>query len=184
VSYYDKFHLVPFGEYVPLRGILPFDKFVPFADDIVAGPGPQTIYVDRAMPAGPLVCYEIIFSGEVVDKKRRPSWLVNITNDGWYGISSGPHQHFAMAQTRAVEEGLPVARAAYTGISGIMDPYGRIVASLPLGEEGVVDARLPMEIAPTVFALFGNKVPLSLAGLLILMSLFAYAGKRDSKNNA
>ena len=170
LAHYDKFHLVPFGEYVPLRGILPFDKFVPFSSDIIAGNGPQTIYVEKAGYAGPLVCYEVIFSGQVVDKENRPAWLVNITNDGWYGISSGPYQHFAMAQTRAVEEGLPLVRAAYTGISGVINAYGQITALLPLGQEGVLNARLPMAIAPTPFALWGNKIPLLLAICLILMS--------------
>ena len=184
LTYYDKMHLVPFGEYVPLRGILPLDKFVPFSEDIVMGTHEKTIEVEQAKPAGVLICYEIIFSGEVVDKNRRPDWLVNITNDGWYGISSGPHQHFAMAQTRAVEEGLPLARAAYTGISAVIDPYGRVLASLPLGQEGVVDARLPLKISPTLFSLWGNKIPLILAGLLILLSFAVRFGKRNVSKNA
>ena len=183
LTYYDKMHLVPFGEYVPLRGILPLDKFVPFSEDIVAGTHEKTIVIEQAKPAGVLICYEVIFSGEVVDKNKRPDWLVNITNDGWYGISSGPHQHFAMAQTRAVEEGLPLARAAYTGISAVIDPYGRIIASLPLGQEGVVDARLPLKISPTFFSLWGNKIPLILAGLLILLSFTGKFFKRKVANN-
>ena len=138
----------------------------------MAGPGPQTIPILKAPPAGPLVCYEVIFSGQVVDSKKRPSWLINVTNDGWYGISAGPHQHFAMAQTRAVEEGLPLVRAANDGISAVVDPYGQIWGSLGLGETGVVDSPLPRAIDPPPFAQFGNKLPLMLAGLFILISFF------------
>ncbi|MBP5344008.1 MAG: apolipoprotein N-acyltransferase [Alphaproteobacteria bacterium] len=187
LAYYDKMHLVPFGEYVPLRGILPLDKFVPFSEDIVTGTQGKTIDIEQAKPAGVLICYEVIFSGEVVDKNNRPKWLVNITNDGWYGISSGPYQHLAMAQTRAVEEGLPLVRAAYTGVSAVIDPYGRVLTSLPLGQEGVLDARLPMEIAPTPFALWGNKIPLLLSGLFILLSCkvkFKFRKRKTAANNA
>ena len=169
---YDKAHLVPFGEYTPLRGILPLDKFVPFDSDIVAGPGPKTIRIDKAPVAGPLVCYEAIFSGEVVEKKRRPQWMIHVTNDGWYGLSAGPHHHFAMAQTRAVEEGLPLVRSANTGISGVIDPYGRIWGSLGLDETGVVDSPLPRAISPTPFSQYGNRIPLFLAVVCLLLSLY------------
>ena len=170
LAFYDKAHLVPFGEYTPLRGILPLDKFVPFDSDIIAGPGPKTIPVEKAPPAGPLVCYEAIFSGQIVDKKHRPQWLINVTNDGWYGLSAGPHHHFAMAQTRAVEEGLPLVRSANTGISGIIDPYGRVWGRLELDETGVVDSPLPRAITAPPFAQYGNTPPLILAGFLILVS--------------
>ena len=130
-GFYDKSHLVPFGEYVPLRGILPMDKIVPIASDFEAGSGVQTIQVPKAPPAGPLVCYEVIFSGQVVDRKNRPEWLINVTNDGWYGLSAGPYQHLGMAKMRAVEEGLPVVRAANTGVSAVFDGCGRIIDSLP-----------------------------------------------------
>ena len=169
-AFYDKAHLVPFGEYTPLRGILPLDKFVPFDSDIIAGSGPQTIPVEKAPDAGPMVCYEAIFSGEVVDKNKRPEWLINVTNDGWYGLSAGPHHHLAMAQTRAVEEGLPLARSANTGISAIIDGYGHILNSLPLGETGVIDASLPRALPSTLFARFGNKIPLIFAFFLVLIS--------------
>ncbi len=169
---YDKSHLVPFGEYAPLRGILPIEKFVPFSSDIYAGPGARTIPVVKAPNAGGMICYEAIFSGAVVDKKKRPEWLINVTNDGWYGLSAGPHHHFAMAQTRAVEEGLPMARAANNGISAVVDGYGRIQKMLPLGAEGVVDSELPKALPPTPFARFGNAIPLILAGFLIIFSFF------------
>lgn len=171
-AFYDKAHLVPFGEYTPLRGILPLEKFVPFESDIIAGPGPRTIPVNKALPAAPMVCYEAIFSGEVVDKSKRPAWLINVTNDGWYGMSAGPYHHFAMAQTRAVEEGLPLVRSANTGISAVVDGYGQIWSKLDLGEEGVLDANLPRALPPTPFSKYGNKIPLLLAGILILISFF------------
>lgn len=171
-AFYDKSHLVPFGEYTPLRGILPLDKFVPFESDIVAGSGPKTLPILNAPAAAPLVCYEAIFSGEVVDKTKRPAWLINVTNDGWYGFSAGPHHHFAMAQTRAVEEGLPLARAANTGISAVIDPYGRIVKKLDFGEEGVVDADLPQPLAPTPFARYKHWPLWLLSVFFILISFF------------
>ena len=105
-----------------------------------------------------------------MDKKHRPSWLFNATNDGWYGISFGPHQHLAMAQTRAIEEGLPLIRAANTGISAVIDPVGRILKQLPLGGQGVIDSDLPMALAPTIYARYGVKVPLLLAGLFLLLA--------------
>ena len=169
-AFYDKAHLVPFGEYTPLRGILPLDKFVPFDSDIVAGPGPRTISIEKAPSAGPMVCYEAIFPGAVVDEAHRPQWLIHVTNDGWYGLSAGPHHHFAMAQTRAVEEGLPLVRSANTGVSGVVDAYGRIWDKLALGEEGVLDVSLPRAIAPTIFSRYGNGLPLGLALLFIVIS--------------
>lgn len=145
---YDKFHLVPFGEYVPLRHLLPIDKIAPGGGgEFSAGPGPRTLHLPGLPPVGPLICYEVIFPGEVIDPADRPGWLVNVTNDAWYGNSSGPYQHFGMARVRAVEQGLPLARAANTGISGVIDPYGRVIARLGLGETGVVDAPLPRALA-------------------------------------
>jgi apolipoprotein N-acyltransferase len=156
----DKFHLVPLGEYVPLRGLLPFlDKVTPGALDFTAGPGPVTLRLPGLPPVGPLICYEVIFPGEVVDRTDRPSWLLNLTNDGWFGMTSGPYQHFVSARMRAVEEGLPLVRAANTGISGVVDGYGRVTAVLGLGQSGVIDADLPQTPAGlTVFAQFGERM--------------------------
>jgi apolipoprotein N-acyltransferase len=157
---YDKAHLVPFGEYVPLRGILPIDRVVPGREDYSAGPGPRTLDLPGLPPVGPLICYEAIFPGAVTDPRegaRRPEWLLNVTNDAWYGETAGPHQHFAIAAARAVEEGMPLVRAATTGISGVVDSYGRVVARLGLGERGVVDSPLPQALEnATLYARVGD----------------------------
>jgi hypothetical protein len=123
---------------VPFRTLFPFlTKITPGSMDFSAGPGPRTLRLPGLPPVGPLICYEAIFPGAVVDPQDRPDWLLNLTNDGWYGISSGPYQHFASARLRAVEEGVPLVRAANTGISGVVDAYGRVTARLGLGETGV-----------------------------------------------
>ena len=153
---YDKFHLVPFGEYVPLRSILAFAKITHGTTDFSAGPGPRTLRLSSLPPVGPLICYEAIFPGNVTDPKDRPSWLLNVTNDAWFGISSGPYQHFASARMRAVEEGLPLVRAANTGISAVVDGYGRVRAHLGLGVRGIMDAPLPPALPPTIFARWGD----------------------------
>jgi apolipoprotein N-acyltransferase len=154
---YDKFHLVPFGEYVPLRNILPIDKVTPGIGDFSTGPGIRTLKVGSLPAFSPLICYEGIFPGAVASRDDRPRWLLNITNDAWFGITAGPHQHFAAVRFRAVEEGLPLVRAANDGISAVVDPYGRIIARLGLGQEGVLDAELPEPLTTlTPFARSGN----------------------------
>jgi apolipoprotein N-acyltransferase len=128
-----------------------------------------------AMPgapaAVPLICYEIIFSGEAVPRTgERPGWLINLTNDGWFGNSTGPYQHFQQARVRAIEEGLPLVRAANTGISAVVDPLGRIINQLPLAAEGVFDAPLPRPIPPTLFVRIGDTLAaLMLAGAAALV---------------
>ncbi|MBI1209211.1 MAG: apolipoprotein N-acyltransferase [Azospirillum sp.] len=148
VGLYDKAHLVPFGEYIPghdwLLAWLPFASIAGGMAGFAAGPGPATLDLPGLPPVSPLICYEAIFPGAVVDPARRPRWLLNLTNDAWYGHTAGPHQHFAMTRVRAVEEGLPLVRAANTGISGVVDAYGRVTARLGLGATGVVDADLPV----------------------------------------
>ena len=169
VATYDKHHLVPFGEYIPLRWILVplgLEKLTYGAIDFSRGPGAQTLSVDGLPPFSPLICYEVIFPGAVVGKGLRPAWLLNVTNDAWFGTSTGPYQHFASARFRSVEEGLPLVRAANTGISAVIDPYGRIIAELGLGREGVIDSTLPKPLPGlTPFARFGNAIPLLLAAL-------------------
>ena len=174
VGSYDKFHLVPFGEYVPLHRFFPFiSKFTPGIMDFSAGPGPRTLRLPGLPPVGPLICYEAIFPGQVIDDGDRPQWLLNITNDGWYGISTGPYQHFASARLRAVEEGLPVVRAANTGISGVVDPYGRVLAQTRLGETTVLDVDLPQPLQDlTPYARWGDAAT---AVLLAIVSLLALA---------
>ncbi len=148
---YDKIHLVPFGEYLPFQDFLEslgVMQLTGVRGGFSVGPGPRRLTVPGAPPARPLICYEIIFPDEVTEKAARPGWLLNVTNDAWFGSSAGPYQHFHQAQVRAIEQGLPVARAANTGISAVIDPYGRILAEIGLGEKGVIDADLP-KVGPT-----------------------------------
>lgn len=140
---FDKFHLVPLGEYVPLSDYLPLPAIAASGIDYSPGPGPRTLRVGTVPPFSPLICYEVIFPGAVTDRADPPEWLLNMTNDAWYGSSAGPYQHLAMARIRAIEEGIPMVRAANTGISAVIDPFGRVTQSLPLHGTGVIDARLP-----------------------------------------
>ena len=171
-GYYDKSHLVPFGEYVPFREFLKIDKLVPIPSDFIKGKGVETIYVPKAPPVSPLVCYEVIFPTEVVNKSKRPEWILNITNDAWYGLSAGPYQHLSIAQMRAVEEGLPLVRSTNNGVSAVINPYGEIISSLDLGLKGVLDSPLPRAEKVTPYASFGNKIPLFLVGLVLLLAIF------------
>jgi apolipoprotein N-acyltransferase len=158
VAVYDKFHLVPFGEYLPLGDALSqlgLKKLVGVAGDFSTGDGVRTIDVPGAPQASPLICYEILFPGEVVADERA-RWIVNVTDDSWFGPWAGPRQHLLVAQTRAIEEGLPVIRAANTGISAIIDAYGRVRARLQLGRAGILDSGLPAAIEPTPFARAGE----------------------------
>ena len=126
----------------------------------------------------PLICYEIVFPGEVVPAGERPGWLLNLTNDGWFGISTGPYQHLQQARVRAIEEGLPLVRAANTGISAIVDPLGRIVKSLPLGTEGVIDGPLPRPVSTTFYAKAGD----GLIGLVLGPVLILVLRKRTQRS--
>jgi apolipoprotein N-acyltransferase len=166
---YDKAHLVPYGEYLPMRPFLTMlglSRLVPGDGDILAGPGPQTLDLPGFGRMGGQICYEIIFSGEVVDRANRPDFIFAPSNDAWFG-AFGPPQHFAQARLRAIEEGLPVIRSTPTGISGVIDAQGRVVARLPQHEQGVIDIRLPQAAAPTLFSRFGNLLPLAFALLLV-----------------
>ena len=146
VATYDKWRLVPGGEFLPFESILAplgFRKLVTVPGSFVAGSGPHTLSIPLAPSAGMLICYEAIFPDLIVDSVNRPEWLINVTNDGWFGHSSGPYQHFAQARMRAIEQGVPIIRAANTGISAVIDSYGRVKTSLSLGERGVIDSNLP-----------------------------------------
>lgn len=146
VATYDKARLVPFGEFVPLRNLFPFvEKITHGAIDFSSGKGATAISLQGIPAFSPLICYEIIYP-DYHPKTGEAKWILNVTNDGWFGKSTGPYQHFEMARLRAVEQGIPVIRAANTGISGIIDAYGRVISSLSLGEQGIIDGWLPASI--------------------------------------
>jgi apolipoprotein N-acyltransferase len=173
VARYDKAHLVPFGEYMPFREVLPLQKITPGSLDYTAGPGPRTIELAGLPPFAPLICYEVIFPGAIVDEHDRPAWILNVTNDAWYGRTSGPYQHFAIARTRAVEEGLPLVRVANNGVSGIVDEAGRVVARIDLDTVGYADLPLPADTsAPTLYARGGDWILLALLCLGLLPVAF------------
>ena len=166
---YDKAHLVPFGEYVPFRDVLPLDKITPGTTDFSFGRGPRTLHLAGLPPVSPLICYEVIFPGAVTDPADRPQWLLAISNDAWYGFTSGPFQHFAIARVRAIEEGLPVVRAANNGVSGLIDPLGRVVRRMGLDVVGFLDVPLPRALAPTLYEQMGDAF--FFAALPVLLSL-------------
>ena len=171
---YDKAHLVPYGEYLPMRPILSaigLSRLAPGDLDFAPGPGPRTVTLPDAWgKVGFQLCYEIIFSGEVVDRANRPDFIFNPSNDAWFG-RWGPPQHLAQARLRAAEEGIPVIRSTPTGISAVVDAHGRVVQSLPWQTAGVIDAALPAPLAPTLFARLGNIIPLSFAFLLLIAAI-------------
>ena len=169
---FDKFHLVPFGEYMPLAGLLPL-RVIRGGADFSAGPGPATLAMAGLPRFSPLICYEVIFSGAVTAAER-PDWLLNITNDAWFGQSAGPYQHLAAARLRAVEEGLPLVRAAQTGVSAVFDSRGREVVRLGLGATGTVDTLLPRSRTASVFAVGGLWIP----GALVMVALFSGFSRR------
>jgi apolipoprotein N-acyltransferase len=159
LSIYDKLHLVPFGEYLPFQNYLErigLMQLTKVQGGFLAGERRRRIAVPGAPEMLPLLCYEVIFPGEAVPRGERPGWLLNLTNDAWFGISSGPYQHLQQARVLAIEEGLPLVRAANSGVSAVVDPFGRIVRSLPLGSEGVLDTALPRPIAATIYARIGD----------------------------
>jgi apolipoprotein N-acyltransferase len=162
VADYDKFHLVPFGEYLPLRDILPLQQTIG-RGSFDSGPGPQSIALPGVPAFSPLICYEIIFPGAVVDETDRPAWIVNVTNDAWFGNSSGPYQHLASARLRAIEEGLPLVRSANTGISAVIDAFGHVRAQLGIERTGVIDEALPAALPPTLYARLGDWTVFALA---------------------
>lgn len=177
---YSKHHLVPFGEYVPFDGWLPIERMTSGLGDFSPGPGPHTINLPGLPSVAVAICYEIIFPGNVVDQSNRPDWIFNATNDAWFGTSVGPEQHLAAARMRAVEEGLPVIRAANTGISAVIDVRGDVLARLDLEATGAIDADLPPPLSPTLYATFGDVliIPLILSVLAIVSALMAASSGR------
>jgi apolipoprotein N-acyltransferase len=202
LSAYDKVHLVPFGEYLPFQSALErlgLRQLTELRGGFIPGDRRRNQHVPGAPDFLPLVCYEIIFPGNAVPRHERPGWLydhfgryidwpfvagsgerpgwlLNLTNDGWFGSSAGPYQHFQQARVRAIEEGLPLLRAANTGISAVVDPLGRVIASLPLGAEGVLDSALPAGIAPTPYARLGDS-PIALVLGMALFAVLRFRGR-------
>lgn len=170
LSVYDKLHLVPFGEFLPFQSAmerLGFTQLTKVQGGFIAGTRRKPIDLPHAPRMLPLICYEAIFPGDIASGAERPAWIVNVTNDGWFGNSPGPYQHLQQARMRAIEEGLPIVRAANTGVSAVIDPAGRIIAHLGLGIEGVLDAALPAPLGPTPYSRAGD-VPVALAAALAL----------------
>jgi apolipoprotein N-acyltransferase len=183
---YDKAHLVPYGEYLALRWLLEplgATRLVPGDIDFWPGPGPRTLTIPldgQQVKVGMQICYEIIFSGQVIDPSRRPDFIFNPSNDAWFGGWYSP-QMIAQSRLRAIEEGLPVVRSTPTGISSVIDADGRILHRLPRGVAGRIDAELPMAKAPTLFARHGNILPLGFAALLIALAFLPLARRGISR---
>lgn len=160
-SAYDKVHLVPFGEFLPFQDALErlgLMQLTKVKGGFLAGERRRPLQAGNAPPFAPLICYEAIFPGEVVIRSERAGWMLNLTNDAWFGNSIGPYQHFAQARLRAIEEGLPLVRVANTGISAVVDPLGRIIIEMPLGAEGAFDSSLPQSLPPTFAARWGDAI--------------------------
>lgn len=176
VATYDKSHLVPYGEYVPFRSLIGIASVAGGAADFSRGTGITTLRLPGLPPVSPLICYEVIFPAAVAKRDDRPAWMLNLTNDGWYGQSTGPYQHFAAARLRAAEEGLPLVRVANTGISAIVDPYGRVVDELPLGAQGILDGGLPVALTTAnPYGRWGNLI------VFALVAATAAAGLRAGR---
>lgn len=190
-AFYDKSHLVPFGEYLPFRALL--EQALPMVNlkkmtygdvDFQSGAGLKTLECPGGPPFSPLICYEVIFPGQVVASdaldapKNQPEWLLNLTNDAWFGQSSGPYQHLDSCRFRAIEEGLPLVRAANTGISAVIDPFGRCVASLPLDQAGTLDSPLPRALLKTPYRNYRER--LFITWVFVLALLVWRMGSRPS----
>jgi len=168
---YKKHHLVPFGEYLPYEGVLGLIGLNQLASGsaFTPGPGPQVLEVPGLPPFSPLICYEMIFPDAVVPADRRPGWILQITNDAWFGSFGGPQQHLAQARIRAIEQGLPVVRVANTGISAAIDAHGRVRARIALQTDGYRDIRLPAALPPTLYARHGDVPAMSLVVLVFFL---------------
>ena len=184
---YDKVHLVPFGEYIPFRPVLGqigLETVVAGTLDYSSGAGLKTVKLPGLPPFSPLICFEIIFSGRVVGDGPPPEWFLNVTNDAWFGNSSGPYQHYELARMRAIEQGVPVVRAAGTGISGVIDPFGRTVQKLDLGTSGFLDVQLPRALSTTtIFSNFGNYPFFILLVVFSIIGIFLRPFSRPEKKS-
>ena len=170
---YDKHHLVPFGEYLPFEEVLTALGLSQFAirGGFTPGPGPGNVSIDGLPSFAPLICYEAIFPDQIVGDER-PGWLLQITNDAWFGSFAGPQQHLAQVRFRAIEQGLPLVRAANTGISAVIDPYGLVVVSIPMHNYRAIDAKLPLKIDPTLYSRWGDAPVVFL--IVMLLTLFGF----------
>lgn len=183
---YDKQHLVPFGEYVPFESVLEktgVTSFVQVPGGFTPGSGPRALNAPGLPPAMPLICYEAIFPAEIGDDfsgAQRPNWLLNVTDDAWFGLTPGPYQHYAQGRLRAIELGLPLVRAANSGISAVLDGFGRQIAAAPLGVEAALDAELPKPLPPTWQSRFGS---LGAAAIALALLAASFSGKRWYKSN-
>jgi apolipoprotein N-acyltransferase len=169
IGAYDKSHLVPLGEYLPFRSLLEplgLARLVPGAIDFLPGPGARTLALEGAPAVSPMICYEMIFAGDIVSRQHRPGWLLNISNDAWFGVSSGPHQHLAQGRMRSIEYGLPMVRSTPTGISAVIDSHGRLLARKGLDEAGVLSHALPLDATATPYSHGRQLIPLTLVALL------------------
>lgn len=179
VATYDKVHLVPFGEYLPFHEALEslgLEALTRVRGGFSAGDRRRTFSLPGAPPVGFLICYEVIFPGAATAADRRPAWLINVTNDAWFGYTPGPWQHHHQTVVRAIEEGLPIVRAANNGISGVIDPLGRSVRMAGLGARDVLDSPLPRALPKTIYATFGD-----ILSLIILLILFVFLVRRAGK---
>ena len=186
---YDKAHLVPFGEYLPIGGLLKtlgLARLVPGNIDYWPGPGARTLDLGMGANGAPhgkvgiQICYEIIFSGKITDRANRPDFILNSSNDAWFG-TIGPPQFIAQARLRAIEEGLPIVRSTPTGISAIINADGNVTHALPLNKPGRIDAALPKPTSPTLFARFGNMMSLIFAGLLMAFAFLPVVTRFTSR---
>lgn len=182
IAHYDKAHLVPGGEFLPLAWLLEplgFRQVVSLPESFKAGKGPESLRIPGAGLVGAQVCYEATFPQETVDPLNRPDWLVNVTNDGWFGQSTGPWQHLAQFRLRLIEQGLAGVRSANTGISAIIDPFGRYIVKSPLDVEAVYDGQLPLSLTLGLYARFGDFV---LLGVLLCGLVLAFAARKQAQS--
>ena len=179
VAHYDKVHLVPLGEYIPFNKQLAPIAGLIGRGSFEEGASRMTLDLPGLPPVSPVICYEVIFPAAVTGPGARPRWLLNITNDAWFGLSSGPYQHLASARMRAVEEGLPMVRAANTGVSAIIDSYGRVLASLDMQQEGIIDHPLPAARDITPYGRWGDWV---LLALLVIASIVLIVSSRFAES--
>jgi apolipoprotein N-acyltransferase len=189
VGSYDKAHLVPFGEYVPdwIDGLIQaagLHQFVHIPGGFTPADHRGHLAIPGLPPVAATICYEAIFPGDVVPDGPRPNLILNVTNDGWFGHTAGPYQHFAQARLRAVEEGLPLVRAANTGISAVVDPYGRVLGELPLGAEGVLDSSLPTPISASLYTTLGSLILAVMVLPCFILPMIARRQQRSRPRNA